>query len=372
MTDKRPQTESAPEASADDDLRDHRDRIDRIDLDILALMNQRIEAAKAIGQIKSSLAQPAYYRPEREARVLARLVDENTGPMTSDAVTCLFREIMSLTRGSEAGLSVSILGPLGTFSEAAARQHFGSTMQIEPCDTVSDAFRAAETGRTDFCVVPVENSNEGGVGSTLDRLVTTGLEVCGEINFKVHHNLLSNCEAIADIKQVTAHPQALAQCRVWLDKNLPNATRMPANSNAEAAVVAASESHVAAIAGMSAAERYKLSVLAQDIEDSADNTTRFLVLSDRKTPPTRNDKTSLLLSAKNRPGALLHLLQPLLENKIDMTRLESRPSKTGLWEYVFFIDIEGHQLDERIKTALDKLRDEAGLFKLLGSYPRSR
>ena len=359
-------------ADTEEQLGKYRQQIDSIDEQILQLMNNRISAALKIGEIKSALSEPAYYRPEREAMVLARLRDLNTGPMTAKVVESLFREIMSLTRGSEAGLSVSILGPLGTYSEAAARQHFGSTIQIKPFESLDAVFRAAENGKVDFAVIPIENSNEGGVGGALDRLGDSTLQACGEINFQVHHNLLTNAASKQDIQAVVAHPQSLAQCRIWLDRNLPGVPCIPASSNADGAVQAAKDPSKAAIAGTAAAERYELKVMSENIEDESDNTTRFLVLSSRDTPVSGDDKTSLLLSARNRPGALLRLLQPLLDEQIDMTRLESRPSKTGQWEYVFFVDILGHQAQPNIAKALQKLQEEAGLFKILGSYPRAQ
>ncbi len=401
------------------DLQVHRDRIDAIDEQILELMNQRIAAARCIGAIKSSLDEPAFYRPEREARVLKRLrhlnqaraaqgqVDQAPGKhrqaargqLDDAALEALFREIMSITRGAEEGLSVAILGPLGTYTEAAARQHFGSSIAVAPYATIDEIFRAAETGQTDFAVAPVENSTEGGVGETLDRLVTTSLLVCGEINLWIHHNLLARAPAdsagdasaadkpdhnpainpavdkpavdnmLSSIKRVTAHAQSLAQCKRWLDRNLPAVERVAVGSNADAAIQARDHAGTAAIAGDRAAERYELHHLAANIEDEPGNATRFLVFSNRPTPPSGDDKTSLLLSCRNRPGALFHLLKPLLEHRVDMSKIESRPSKTGLWEYVFFVDIVGHQADPEIAQALDELKSEAGLYKNLGSYP---
>ena len=357
------------------ELKVHRDRIDGIDEQILELMNRRIEVAQSIGAIKSSdtssPAPPVFYRPEREARVLKRLRKLNRGPLDNAALEALFREIMSVTRGSEAGLSVAILGPLGTYSESAARQHFGSSISIVPSATIDEIFRAAEIGQTDFAVAPVENSTEGGVSGTLDRLVTTSLTACGEINLRIHHNLLGIGDGLSAVKRVIAHSQSLAQCKRWLDRNLPGIELLPAGSNADAAIQARNDPALAAIAGDSAAERYGLNHLAANIEDEPGNATRFLVFSNRPTPPSGDDKTSLLLSCRNRPGALFHLLKPLLDHQVDMTRIESRPSKTGLWEYIFFVDIAGHQEDAEIAEALQELKAEAGLYKNLGSYPVS-
>lgn len=360
-------TNTDPEA----ELKVYRDRIDEIDEQILRLMNQRIAAAQCIGKIKSSLDEPAFYRPEREARVLKRLQKLNVGPLGNAELESLFREIMSIARGSEAGLSIAILGPSATYTEAAARQHFGSLVRLVPYPTIHEIFRVAEVGQTDFAVVPVENSTEGGVSSTLDRLVTTSLLTCGEINLRIHHNLLSSGEQLTAVKRVLAHPQALAQCKRWLELNLPDAQLITTSSNAEAALQVQNDPSAAAIAGSSAAEHYALHHLAANIEDEPVNVTRFLVLSNRPAPPSGDDKTSLLLSCRHRPGALFELLKPLLDHQIDMTKIESRPSKTGLWEYLFFIDIVGHQDDAETAVALQKLKAEAGWYKNLGSYPVS-
>ncbi len=366
---------SSARKDPESELQVHRDRIDEIDEQILALMNRRIDVAQAIGAIKLSgkslLDASAVYRPEREARVLRRLRKLNRGALDNAALEALFREIMSITRGSEAGLSAAILGPLGTYSESAARQHFGSSMDIVPYATIDEIFRAAETGQSDFAVAPVENSTEGGVSGTLDRLVTTSLNACGEINLRIHHNLLGVAEGLDSVQRVIAHSQSLAQCKRWLDRNLPGVELIPASSNADAAIQSQNDPSAAAIAGDSAAERYELNHLAANIEDEPGNTTRFLVFSNRPTPSSGDDKTSLLLSCRNRPGALFHLLKPLLDHRVDMTRIESRPSKTGLWEYIFFVDIIGHQEDAEIAEALKELKAEAGLYKNLGSYPVS-
>ena len=355
----------------DNQLKVHRDQIDDIDAEILRLMNSRLEAAESIAEIKSSLKEPAFYRPEREAQVLRRLQKLNQGLLPDQALESLFREIMSITRGSEAGLSVSVLGPLGTYTEAAARHHFGSSIQIVDYPTIDEIFKSTESGKTNFSVVPVENSTEGGVTGTLDRLVSTTLMICGEINLQIHHNLLSNENSLGDITRIYAHTQSLGQCKRWIDNHCPTVERIPVGSNAEAAKKVMNESGAAAIAGDVAADRYNLGILASNIEDEPGNTTRFLVLSDRETPPSGNDKTSLLLSCRSRPGALLRLLQPLLDEQIDMTKIESRPSRVGLWEYIFFIDIIGHQREQRVAKALNQFKVEAGLFKNLGSYPVS-
>ena len=350
----------------------HRDRIDEIDERILSLMNERITAAASIARIKLALDEPAFYRPEREAQVLRRLKSLNKGPLTDEGVDALFREIMSITRGSEAGLSVAVLGPEGTYTELAARQHFGSTMQVVLLDSIDEIFRSTQNGKTDFSVVPVENSTEGGVNAPLDQLIKTDLSVCGEINLKISHNLLSQASDIPSVKTIYAHGRSLAQCRGWLNSHAGEAKLVPVSSNAQAAKRAMGEPTAAAIAGAGAAKIYDLQTLAASIEDEANNTTRFLILSNRRTPASGDDKTSLLLSCRNRPGALFSLLKPLFDRNIDMTKIESRPSRTGLWEYVFFVDVAGHVDDPEIALGLDELKAEAGLFKCLGAYPVAR
>ncbi|MYB35311.1 MAG: prephenate dehydratase [Gammaproteobacteria bacterium] len=347
-----------------------RDQIDGIDREILQLMNQRLAVAAKIADIKQGQENPAYYRPEREAQALRQLQELNRdGHMSDSAVESLFREIISITRHSESEMSVSVLGPPGTYTEAAARKHFGQTVHIADHPTIDEIFKATETGSTDFSVVPVENSTEGGVTGTLDRLCTTMLTVCGEVNLEIHHCLLSNAESLDQVKVIYGHTQSLGQCREWIGKNCPRAERIPAGSNADAAVKAADDSQSAAIAGEIAAGRYGLKVLAKNIEDDPGNSTRFLVLSKRPTPQSGKDKTSLIIAAVNKPGALVELLIPLFTEKVDMTRLESRPSKIGLWAYVFFIDIIGHQDEEHVERALQILRSKAGFYKNLGSYP---
>ncbi len=351
-------------------IADFRQQIDHIDLKILELMNQRLGVAAKIAGIKHEQQNPDYYSPEREAQVLRRLQELNRdGQMPDTAIESLFREVMSITRHSESEMSVSVLGPPGTYTEAAARKHFGQTMHVIDHPTIDDIFRATETGGTDFSVVPVENSTEGGVTGTLDRLCTTMLTVCGEINLEIHHCLLGKAESLDRVETIYGHTQSLGQCREWIEKNCPHAERIPVGSNADAAVKATDELQSAAIASPIAADRYGLRILASNIEDDPGNSTRFLVLSKRPTPPSGKDKTSLIVAAANKPGSLVELLIPLLTEKVDMTRLESRPSKIGLWAYVFFIDIVGHQDEEHIERALQDLRSKAGYYKNLGSYP---
>jgi len=329
-------------STEEEKLNTFRALIDQIDSQILALMNDRIKTAQSIAELKNQSETPVFYRPERESQVLRRLKATNQGMMQD-----------------------------GTYTEAAAIQHFGSKINREYLPTIDEIFKAAETGQTNFAVVPIENSTEGGVSAAMDRLTNTTLIICGEIYLKIHHNLISLSESLDQVQRVVSHPQALGQCRNWLRRHLPNAELVPCNSNAEGVRQAAEDPAVAAIAAKEAAENYKLDVLVANIEDEPGNTTRFLVLSDRKTPPSGEDKTSLLLSARNKPGALFHLLKPLVDHDLDMTRLESRPSRSGHWEYVFFVDIKGHQDDPGVIQALNEIKLEAGLFRCLGSYPAS-
>ncbi|HEV7477087.1 MAG TPA: prephenate dehydratase [Burkholderiales bacterium] len=344
-----------------------RKEIDRIDDELLGALERRAGVVRKVGELKG--AAPAY-RPEREAQILRRIVSQSKN-LPGDGAAAIFREIISACRGLEEAIRVAYLGPEGTFSEQAVRKHFGAAVEASPKASVDDAFRSAESGATQFTVVPVENSTDGVVGRTLDLLTSTPLRICGEVELRVQQNLLSKEKALKGIKRVYSHSQSLAQCNGWLDKNLPKAARIPVASNAEAAQRAAKEKGAAAIAGLLAGSRYKLNVLARSIEDSPDNTTRFLVLGQIDPAPTGKDRTSLVMSAENRPGAVHGLLTPLAEHKVSMTRIESRPLRTraSLWEYFFFIDVEGHQRDPAVARAIDGLREKAPFLKILGSYP---
>ncbi|MBI2311223.1 MAG: prephenate dehydratase [Betaproteobacteria bacterium] len=347
------------------ELKKLRDRIDRLDDEILKLVSQRAAVAKEIGHVKNGLA----YRPEREAQVLARIRAANPGPLSKEGVTQLFVELMSVCRALEQPLSVGYLGPRGTFSEEAAVRRFGSGAQAVPCGSIDEVFRKVEAGQVSYGVVPVENSTEGAIGRTLDLLLGTPLKICGEIVLPVHHCLMSRTGAARSVKKIYSHAQSLAQCHEWLSQNFPQAARVPVVSNSEAARLASGEKGTAAIAAKPAAALYALKLVAENIEDEPDNTTRFLVLGRQDVAPSGKDKTSMVMSAKNRPGAVHALLTPLAENGVSMTKLESRPSRTGMWEYVFFLDIEGHQEDVGVARALAELREKAAFLKILGSYP---
>ena len=344
-----------------------RKEIDRIDDELLAALERRAGVVQKVGALKGKA--PAY-RPEREAEILRR-VASSSKVISKEGTTAVFREIISACRGLEEAIRVAYLGPEGTFSEQAVRKHFGSAVAASPNASVDDCFRSAESGATQFTVVPVENSTDGVVGRTLDLLTSTPLRICGEVELRVQQNLLSKEKALKGVKRVYSHSQSLAQCNGWLGKNLPGAARIPVASNAEAAQRAAKEKGAAAIAGLLAGERYRLNVLARSIEDSPDNTTRFLVLGQIDPAPTGKDRTSLVMSAENRPGAVHGLLTPLAEHKVSMTRIESRPLRTraSLWASFFFIDVEGHEKDAAVAKAIDGLRQKAPFFKVLGSYP---
>jgi len=344
-----------------------RREIDAVDDELLRLINRRAGLARRIGSLKAGAP---VYRPEREAQILGRMQKDNPGPLPAERVAAVFGEVISACRGLEEAIRVTYLGPAGTFSEQAVRKHFGRAVEALPVASVDEAFRRAEARAAQFTVVPVENSTEGVVGRTLDLLLATPLRICAEIELRVQQNLLAKGE-IKSIRRVYSHSQSLAQCNGWLGQHLPHAERIAVASNAEAAQRAAKEEGTGAIAGELAAERYGLQVLARSIEDSPNNTTRFLVLGEVDPAPTGRDRTSLVMSAENRPGAVHALLTPLAQHGVSMTRIESRPARsaTALWEYMFFIDVEGHQKDARLAQALSELRARAPFLKVLGSYP---
>jgi chorismate mutase / prephenate dehydratase len=350
-----------------DEIEKLRGEIDRLDDELAALVQRRAGLAQKIGALKGGA--PAY-RPERESEILRR-VSKARGPLAGERITAVFREIISACRGLEESIRVSYLGPEGTFSEQALRKHFGRAVDALPAASVDEAFRRCESGTAQFTVVPVENSTEGAVGRTLDLLLATPLRICGEIELRVHQNLMSRADKISSVKIIYSHAQSLAQCNGWLSQNLAGVERVPVTSNAEAARRAAHEAGAAAIAGEAAAERYQLAVLARSIEDDPNNTTRFLVLGNLEPGPTGRDRTSLVMSAENKPGAVHALLTPLAQHRVSMTRIESRPARArfALWEYVFFIDVEGHQKDEPLARALGELKRLAPYLKVLGSYP---
>lgn len=373
-----------------------RDRIDRIDEEVLRLLNERARLAQDIGHLKKG----SIYRAEREAQVVRRLQDVNTGPLPAEAISVLFKEIMSACRALEQPLTVAYLGPQGTFSEAAAVKHFGHSVIGLPCVDIDEVFRAVERGGAGFGVAPVENSTEGAVNRTLDLLLSSPLKICGEVKLRIRQHLMRRGEEEArspahpagtshptggasqswggpasdlleGIEVVYSHAQSLAQCHEWLGQRLYGVETIRVTSNAEAARMAAENPKAAAIAGELAAEHYGLKIVARDIEDEPNNTTRFLVLGNEDAAPSGKDKTSLVLSTKNRPGSLLELLAPLAGHNIGLSKLESRPARKGGWDYVFYMDIDGHRNDHNIKNALPAVEEHCTFLKVLGSYPVS-
>ncbi len=353
-------------------LSELRDKIDAIDKQILQLMNQRASYAMEVAKTKTAQGeQGTFYRPDRESLVLRRIKDLNQGPLTDDTAAHFFRELMSACLALEKPLDVAYLGPEGTFTQQAAIKHFGSAVKTVPAATINDIFNAVENGNCQFGVVPVENSTEGVISHTLDRFLNSPLKICGEVEIRVHQNLLGLVDSLDDVTEVFSHQQSLAQCRQWLDNYLPNAKRIAVNSNTEAARLASTHKQTVAIAGIVAAEIYRLNIIEKNIEDEANNTTRFIVIGQQISSSTGNDKTSLVVSTGNQPGALHRILEPFARLNIGMVHIESRPSRQGLWDYVFFIDIEGHSEDENVAKALLLLEDNVNMLKLLGSYPKA-
>lgn len=370
-------TPQAPDAGAaavneEQALKAVREEIDRIDRELITLLNERAKCALEVGRIKREAgAEGELYRAEREAQVLRRARQLNPGPLDGDELARLMREVMSSCLALEKPLTVAYFGPAGTYTHAAARKHFGGAVTLLPVPTIDEVVRIVEARGADFGVVPIENSLEGSVNQTHDCLRNSSLSIGGEVRLAVHHQLMTRAESLAFVSRVFAHPQALAQCRHWLDAHCPHADRVPATSNAEAARRVADEPDAAAIAGEMAAEIYGLPILHRNIEDDPSNTTRFLVLGHQAVAPSGQDLTSLFFITPNRPGALHEVLRAFADAGISMTRIESRPLRQAQWEYVFFVDIDGHQAEPRIASALAKVGETASLLRILGSYPRA-
>jgi chorismate mutase / prephenate dehydratase len=349
-----------------------REKIDGIDAQILQLINQRALCALEVARTKQAEGETgSFYRPDREAQVLRRIKEMNPGPLSAETTVQLFRELMSACLALEKPLDVAYLGPQGTFTQQAVFKHFGRAVNGVPVPTIHDIFQEVDAGHCQFGVVPVENSTEGVIAHTLDRFIDSTLQICGEVEIRVHQNLLGKMENLAEIREIVSHQQSLAQCRLWLSNNLPGIECRAVNSNAEAARLATLNPGMAAIAGQVAADFYQLNVIAKNIEDEADNTTRFLVIGRQQPASTGADKTSVMVSTGNQAGALYKVLAPCAEYAISMEHIESRPSRQGLWEYVFFIDILGHRDDPDVCKALAALQCNVHLLKILGSYPKA-
>ena len=355
---------------SDDKLKPLRDQIDAIDAQLISLLNQRASVAQQVGHIKAETNAPVF-RPEREAQVLARVAERNHGPLVSSDLQSIFREVMSACRALEKRITVAYLGPAGTYSEQAVWQQFGQAVDGLPCVSIDEIFRSVEAGTAEFGVVPVENSTEGAVNRTLDLLMRTTLSISGEVALPVHHSLMTRTGTMEGVTRVCAHSQALAQCQAWLNEHYPQLERRAVASNGEAARMASEESGVAAIAGDMAARRYSLAIAHAHIQDDPHNRTRFFVVGTLQPGPSGRDQTSLLLSVPNQSGAVYELLAPLARHGVSMTRFESRPARTGRWEYFFFVDIEGHAHDAKVAEALAELQTQAAFFKVLGSYPHA-
>ncbi len=372
MADQAPDHFKPDGRPVDEQLADLRVRIDVVDQQLLKLLNERAKLAQAVGEVKKIDGSPVF-RPDREAQVIDRVKNRNPGPILADSIAPIWREIMSACRSLEARQRVAFLGPIGTFSEQATLNYFGSSIEPMACPSIDEVFRATSARSADFGVVPIENSTEGVVARSLDLLLQSPLTIVGETSLLVTHNLLRKEPSRDGIKVVAAHPQALAQCQGWLSQNLPGVERRAVSSNAEGARMAGEDDSIAALASERAASQYGLHVVQRAVQDEAHNRTRFVVVThaDAHTPaaPTGHDCTSLAVSVDNRPGAVHDLLVPLKQHVVSMTRFESRPARSGQWEYVFFIDLAGHPAQDNVAAALDALRAQCSLFKVLGSFP---
>jgi chorismate mutase / prephenate dehydratase len=359
------------------DLSSMRLQIDAVDEQLQQLIDQRARLAQQVGVSKHTDGHTVdFYRPEREAQVLRMALERNQrnhGPLRDAEIARLFREVMSACLAQEKPLKVAYLGPEGTYTQAAVNKHFGHSVRALALPSVGVVFQEVAAGNADFGVVAVENSTEGTVTNTLDSFLNSPLHICGEVELRIHHCLMGRMKSTRKVVRVCAHAQALAQCQAWLDEHLPDVERVAVSSNSEGARRARDEQGTAAIAGDTAAEVYGLNLLAREIEDRPDNSTRFLVIGRKILQPSGEDKTTLLVAARrgDSSGALYGLLESLAKNGVSMTRIESRPSGQGKWQYVFFIDVEGHASDPQVARALEAMKARSSLFRVLGSYPRS-
>ena len=348
-----------------------RNKIDAFDKKIIELLNERANIALEIGKLKRKTVEaPIFYRPEREAQVLRKAMQLNQGPLQDEDIANIFRAIMSAGRALQQPLTIAFLGPEGTFSHEAVLKHFGKSCQLLSAHDTENIFKQVEAKRAQYGLVPIENSTEGIVNSTLDTFTGANLKICGEIEYEIHQNLLSNSDK-TNIHRIYSHSQSLAQCKHWLNKNFPDTEKVAVGSNAQAAKIAANEKNTAAIAGKLAAELYELNRIAENIEDNPDNITRFWIIGQQETSPSGKDKTSILINTTNVPGAFARIMQPFADNHVNITLFESRPHRKRSWNYIFFLDIEGHKEDKNVKKALIELAKHAHLIQILGSYPRA-
>ena len=367
---KAPARKKPAKAKDSQQLSEVRAQIDGLDRQIQDLITQRATWAQKVRAAKGELkAAVEYYRPERESQILRRVLDRNQGPLSNEVLLRLFREIMSACLAQQEPLKVGFLGPEGTFSQQALYKHFGHSAQTLALASIEEVFQEIESGNADFGVVPVENSGQGTIQSTLDMFLTSKLKICGEVELRVHQHLLSRTGRMEDIERVYSHPQSLAQCKAWLRAHLPHAEKIPVSSNAEAARRARVADDCAAIAGETAGYVYGLKVLAGPIEDRQDNTTRFLVIGREFFTPSGHDRTSLLVFVRDQPGALYNVLSPFAKHGVSMNRIESRPAHSGRWQYVFFIDVSGHVEDDNVSKVMSEVGEYASDVVVLGSYP---
>ncbi len=350
------------------DLADWRTRINDLDNQILLLLNQRAEAALQIGDLKRRQGLPSYV-PEREAEILRRLTSDNRGPLRGESIEAIWREILSACRDLERTLTVAYLGPIATFTHQAALQRFGAAAHYQPSRSIADIFDDVERGRAEYGVVPVENSTEGAVNVTLDRLIDTDLVISGEVYLDIAQQLISHARRLEDVKRVLSHPQGLAQCRGWLTRYLPDVPTEDVNSTSLAVEMAAADPTLAAIASALAAEHHHVPILRERIEDNQHNATRFLVIGRRASAPSGRDKTSILFAMKNVPGALHRIIEPFARSGLNLTKIESRPAKRRPWEYVMFVDFEGHRETSSVADVLSEIGERTVFLKVLGSYP---
>jgi chorismate mutase/prephenate dehydratase len=353
-------------------LLDLRNEIDALDRQIMENISARARCAQSVAEIKEKLGDTAYYKPEREAQVLRAVMERNTGPLDNEDMARLFRQIMSACLALEQQIKVAFLGPEGTFTQEAALKHFGDSAETVPKAAIDEVFRDVLAGSCNYGVVPVENSTEGVVSHTLDSFMDSSVKICGEVELRIHQHFMIGPNTNKDnITRVYSHAQSLAQCRKWLDSNYPNIERVAVSSNAEAARRVKGEWNSAAIAGDMSCDLYELDKLWENIEDRPDNSTRFLIIGREAVGPSGNDKTSIVVSVNNKPGALHDLIEPFRKHDLDMTRLESRPSRSSKWSYVFFIDFAGHQDDPVAAKVLKELAEDVAELKVLGSYPQA-